>query len=592
MKDFWVKFNYLLDGQDKVNFIKFVLLLFFGGIISLLGIGAVIPFIRILVDPVKAKYFTILGSFTYVQGIVLCSIMLIFSFWIKNLFIFLIAKWQAIFLNELSSKVRKKLFYQYIYSPYIYHVKRSSPDLINTISVEVGILSSNIIIQGGSALNEAVMSGIVFIALLYMNPVFSLIIAGGIVLSVKLLMNIFQSKNAYYGELRAQSYVTLTQSILQGLGGVKEIKIYHKEPYFVDQVSVSSDAIAKSSAFSSIFQQAPRFLVELVAVTIVLCVLIVFVIKGNSASQILVLISVFGVAAVQLLPSINRLTQSFACLRYGYAALLKVYNEMKQMDAEIKNVNVKGAQDPIIFNQAIYLDKVSFAYSGKIVLDNIELTLPKGRTIAFVGESGAGKTTLVDIILGVLQPNQGGIYVDGELIAKNNLRAWQSHFGYIPQLIYVYDNNIRENIAFGMSASEIDDTRVWESLRLAALSDFVRTLPDGLYTLVGENGIRLSGGQRQRIGIARALYRDPDILVMDEATAALDNQTEHEITQALENAEKGRTTITIAHRLSTIKYYDIIHVMDKGRVIASGTYGDLLGCCEKFKEMVYACERN
>jgi ATP-binding cassette, subfamily B, bacterial PglK len=592
MKIFWKQFSYLLDREDKKRFCFFIFLLFIGGLLSLLGIGAVIPFVKVLVSPDKINYLSVLGGLTYVHAVGLCVVVLILSFWIKDMASILILKWQTVFLNNLMAKIRKKLFSCYIYSPYIYQARRSSSDLINNINIESQFLSGYVMAQVGNVLNEVVTSFVVFIALVFINPVFSIIVVGCLLLTAKLFMSWLKERSDYYGKLRAKSYADLTRSVAQGLGGVKETKIYQKEAYFVAEVDAAADKIAKSASFAAVFSQTPRFLIEAVAIAVVLITLFCFVLVGYTGTALLVLLSIFGVAAVQLLPSMNRLMQALTMMRYGYPALDKIYHEIKKIDAEKVEKVQYQAGDMLQFKKTISLSNISFSYLTNPVLNNIDLVVRRGEKVAFVGTSGAGKTTLVDVILGVLQPGQGEIYVDDVQITKNNLGAWQRNFGYIPQMIYIYDCSLRENIAFGLDAENIDDERVWYCLDQAALSNFVREeCEQGLDTLVGENGVRLSGGQRQRIGIARALYYDPNILVMDEATAALDNQTEYEVTQALSNVGKDRTIITIAHRLTTIQNYDTIFVMDQGKVIDSGNYEHLLDKCSVFKKMVEISQR-
>lgn len=591
MRDFLKKFIYLLDNEDRKNFIRFLTLLFVGGLLSLLGIGAVIPFVSILVDPSHLQNLPVINQFSYRVAVGICVSILILSFWIKNGAAFVVLKKQSRFLNELVAKIQKKLFYYYIYSPYIYHVKCSSPELVSNINVEVNVLSGQVIGQLGCLLNEVVTSTLIFVALLFINPIFSIIIVGVIFLTARWFMIKLKDKTQYFSKLRSKNYAGLTKCVIQGLGGIKETKIYQKESFFTDNVAAYAEGIADASAFSSVFQQSSRFLIEAASITLVLVLMFIFIMTGYSGQKLLILVSVFAVAAMQLLPSMNRLLQALANIKYGHAALEKIYNEFRQYNnfkqcfAEQNNAKKQGC--PIQFKDVIELKNICFSYGFEPVLSNITLDIPKGKKVAFVGHTGVGKTTLVDIILGILVPASGELKVDGVKISDNNLLYWQRHFGYIPQIIYLYDCSLRENVAFGLNPKDIDDDRVWNVLKQASLYEFVKKgSPNGLDTLVGENGIRLSGGQRQRVGIARALYHNPDILVMDEATAALDNQTEAEITQALSSAERGRTIITIAHRLSTIKEHDIIYVLDKEGIVKSGNYDTLIKTCKEFADMV------
>ena len=300
----------------------------------------------------------------------------------------------------------------------------------------------------------------------------------------------------------------------------------------------------------------------------------------------MLLISVFGATSVQFLPSMNRLTQALSQISYNQVSLDKIYCELKENKSEVLNSMNLSANNLISYNKEIELKDITYSYGAKKVLNKVNIKVPKGKKIALVGPSGSGKTTLIDIILGILEPLEGQITVDGKKITNNNLKSWQEYFGYIPQIIYLYDRSLRENIAFGLKKEEINEQRVWESIEQASLREFVEEeCTNGLDTIVGENGIRLSGGQRQRIGIARALYLQPKILILDEATAALDNQTEKEIIQSLKKLADDVTIIAIAHRLSTIKNYDVIYMLENGKITGAGNYHNLQINSDSFKKM-------
>ncbi|MBA3662144.1 MAG: ABC transporter ATP-binding protein [Gammaproteobacteria bacterium] len=591
MKDFWIRFSFLLDANDHKNFLKFLGLLFCGGLLSLLGIGVIIPFINILIDPnyLSNTAFIKAVNLGHKEILGLTIIFLILSFWLKNITAFLVLKKQVSFLGGLVAKIQKKLFHSYLHFPYSYHIKCSSPELINNINVEIFILS-NTIAQFGTLLNEGVTSCIIILALLIINPVFSLIVVAAIFITAFFFIKKIRHKINYFGNIRSQSHIQLTQSVIQGLGGIKETKIYQKEYFFIAKVSNYADNIAEADGFASVFQQCPRFLVESILVSVVLSLMLLFIYTGYTSSQMLVLISIFGIAAIQLLPSVNRLLQSLAHIKYGYPSLNKIYLELNKYELFKQSSPMLALENPlqfpVILSKAIHLKNISFSYEDKVILKNINLTIPKNKKIALIGTSGAGKTTLLNIVLGILSPSSGQLYVDETEITATNLPMWFKHFGYIPEMIYIYETTIRENIAFGVDPSHIDEEKVWHCLEMASLSTFVKEkCKAGLNTSLGENGINLSGGQRQRIGIARALYHDPSILVMDEATASLDHQTELAITQALDKASQGRTIITIAHRLSTIKDYDMIHLIEKGEIICSGRFDDLSQQSKAFQHL-------
>lgn len=581
-----------MEPEDKKSFVKFIAYLMIGGIVNMLGVGMVIPLIYLLIAPEKLKVLPFLNQFGYVQAVGLSTAGLISIFGLKNWMAYFVLKKQQSFLNKMGTKLRRKLFEAYIHTPYHLHVKRNSATLINNITVEVNLVSNQVICQFGCLLNEIFTSVFVLCFLLWMNVLFTTIIIGSILITVKLFMRKMQRKADGFSKLRARSGRGLVKTINHGLGGIKETKLYHKEAYFCEQVAEYSDNLSTTQAFASLYVQAPRFLLEYISMAVVLSLIFIFIATGYSGEQIMILISVFGATAVQFLPGMNRLTQALSSISYGKVALDNVYQELRSLETELPpRGSNKDKQKPLSFEHEIVLSNVSYSYDSETVLKKINLRLPKAKRIAFVGPSGAGKTTLVDIILGVLLPKDGSLAVDGIKITNQNRGAWQKNFGYIPQMIYIYDYSLKENVAFGLNKEAIDEDRVWECLRQAQLDVFVREqCADRLETIVGENGIRLSGGQRQRLGIARALYHNPDILVMDEATAALDNQTEREITKALDNVDGNKTIISIAHRLSTIRHYDLIFVVEKGSIVAAGNYQALQAKSESFKQMVRVAE--
>ena len=580
----------IMDKQDKKGFGIYTIVLFLGSIFSILGIGAVIPFIHILIQPEKIMALSLFQGWSYHQVIILFTTLLILAFLLKNLVAFALLNYQSHFLYGLVAKIQSKLFYGYMALPYEYHLYRSTPDLIKNINTEVTVYFNSITSSLGIFLTEFIAVVFILIAMIIISPAMTLLVASFLFVSIFYLMRIIKKKLEYYSQLRSHTSLSITDTVISGLSGIKESKLYHCEHFFLKDFDKDAMALKHSSCYQGILQQAPRMLIEFIGLTVVMVVLCVFILLGNTPEEMFVLLGVFGVAAAQLLPSLNRLTQAMVQIKYGMPALETIYNELNQVnDTDLEALAIKSQALTMDFNQAIVLKNLHYIYKdGTVALKGININLPKNKRIAFVGASGAGKTTLVDLLMGLYLPKNGEIMIDGKVLkTEADIFSFQCLFAYIPQSIVLYDQSIEENIAFGVPKEKIDRDKIAQCLQAAQLDGFVQGLSQQENTLIGESGVRLSGGQRQRIGIARALYQNPEILVMDEATSALDNQTEKEVTNVLSTL-KHLTIITIAHRLTTIQHYDIIYMLDQGKVIASGDYNELLAHCDKFRQMVSA----
>ena len=379
------------------------------------------------------------------------------------------------------------------------------------------------------------------------------------------------------------------QAVNQGLGGFKDARILGREGFFLGSYKESSLFKAKASRYKKVISAMPRLVLETLAVTGMLSVTALFVAQGRDLAVVVPTLVLLGTAIVRLMPSFTRVASDFNALKWGERALNVVYVDLKELEEEERarrKLYLDGESKPLPFEHAIEIDNLHYRYpnADEDALHGISLTIPRFASVGFVGPSGAGKTTIVDVILGLLTPTEGAVRVDGVDI-QERLANWQRKIGYIPQHIYLTDDTVRRNVAFGQSDEEIDDADVWAALEAAQLSELIASFDKGLDVMVGERGVRLSGGQRQRIAIARALYHKPEVLVMDEATSALDNQTERHIVEALEQLQGSHTMIVIAHRLSTVQGCDTLFMLDEGRLVAAGTYDDLLIESDNFRQM-------
>ncbi|MFT9493368.1 ABC transporter ATP-binding protein, partial [Anaerosolibacter sp.] len=399
------------------------------------------------------------------------------------------------------------------------------------------------------------------------------ILLGG---SVFLFFKYFRKKIGKLGLEQQVLSAAMIKWVNQGLGASKEVKVSGKEEFFINEYAKQSQTKANNSLYMKMLEQIPRLFIETLLVSIVLISMLVIVIQESDTTTVISTMALFAMAAFRLMPSINRVMALITGIRYSQPALTVVFEDLriedKMLSIKFGSTNPSTAGNrigPKTYNNSINLDNVSFRYPNQLdySIKDVSLTIPIGQSVAFVGESGAGKTTLVDLILGLFQPESGKITVDGKNLNEQVL-IWQKKIGYIPQTIFLTDDTIRGNVAFGIEDKNIKDADIWRALDQAQLKEFVESLPEKLESKVGERGVRLSGGQRQRIGIARALYHDPEILFMDEATSALDNETEKEIIKAIDGLKGDKTLIIIAHRLSTIENCDVVYKMNKGRLVS------------------------
>ncbi|MBK2255828.1 ABC transporter ATP-binding protein [Francisella philomiragia] len=563
MKQFFRYFFGILDTTQKKRFFLYLVLLFLGSTSSMLGVGAVIPFVSILVNPNQFDNISFLNGISHFQIILISILLLISAFWIKNIIGILLFWFQTKFLNSIVLTIQKKLFKLYISMDYESHLTRSTPTLIRNINAETNQLSNGVINPLGILMTDLFSCVFIVALLLYINFLFSfftLLILGASLFTFMLKIKGILTK---YGKQRAEAWKSMTQTTMNGLSGIKEIKLYNKEKVFIKEFDEKATMLNKSLQFNQIFQILPRFFIEAIAITFVLVTLLALIAFGESTNSIFILLSVFGVAATQLLPALNRIMQAITSIRYSLPALKVINEELEKYQNYSETIEDSFNLD-IKFEKNIRLENISYSYpDGTQALKNISVTIEKGKKTAFIGPSGSGKSTLVDLLMGFYTAQSGSIYIDDKQI--NSAKIIQRLFAYIPQQIILYDTSIKENIAFGEPKASIDEAKVWECLKMAQLDEFVSNLNKGLDTFVGENGIRLSGGQRQRLGIARALYQNPEILVMDEATSALDTETEKEVTNVIKEL-KDITIITIAHRLSTIEGYDRIYTLSYGAI--------------------------
>ncbi|MEX0686528.1 MAG: ABC transporter ATP-binding protein [Balneolales bacterium] len=594
MLESYKKFFSLFSAVDKTQGLLLFGLMFIGALLEVVGIGAIPVFVAVVADPDKIMQYDFVASTLQTYGIttsdqllVSGAVALIVIYLVKNIYLAGLYYWKAKFVNDRQVSISTRLFSAYMKAPYTFHLQRNTAELLRNVNNEVKLIVE-VLLNALHFIMQALMILAIFFLLLAVEPLISVVTLGTLGVTSMLFLQMVKKKIKKYGLEQQGHRRTMIQSINQGLGGLKDARILGREPYFLKKFTVSATRSALADRYISVANQLPKPFIETVAVIGMLLIALILVLQGRSVQSVIPVLTLFAVAVVRLMPAFRDLVSNFTSIRFNIFAVDPVYNDLKALENIVTKVHINGSsiQNPMTFKNSIKIENLHYRYpsSEAQALNGIDLVIPKGGSIAFVGASGAGKTTIVDVLLGLLPPSKGSIKVDGVDI-KTNTKAWQSNIGYIPQFIYLSDDTIRRNIAFGLEDDEIEEDKLHNAIKAAQLDKLIQNLPNGYESLIGERGIMLSGGQRQRIGIARALYHNPKVLVMDEATSALDNVTEKYIIHALEKLRGDRTMIMIAHRLTTVKNCDKLYFMKDGVIEASGSHDELLERSSDFKLM-------
>lgn len=592
MKSMFVKLLYLFDARSKIIASLLLVLILVGTVLEMLGIGVILPLITLfsVPNPLETNSFLRrvhdwLNPESQVQFVIWILAGVVLLYVIKNIYLFILAYLQNRFIQGRQYQLGCRLFRAYLNSPYKFHLKYNSSELLRNIKLVATVINT-VLMPLLLFVTELMIAVAVFILLVWVDPVSAMLITAGLGFFLGGYYWLFRKRMTTLGEDYKYHEGKIYQQVYQSFGSIKEIKILGQEKFFNKAFSRHMWGYTYTYRFSTMITQSGRFIVETITIALVLGVVILLLYSGRPPSTVLVTFSLFAVALVRLMPTVNRLNWALTQIKFGIPSLDEVFSQLKNCEKLIREVSDRKTSGKILFERQIEFRGVAHKYedSEKLSLDSVSFTIPKNSTVALVGSSGAGKTTVVDLILGLLKASSGDVMVDGKDIHQS-LFSWQQQIGYVPQSIYLIDDTVLNNVAFGVEQGLVNEEKVWTALRLAQLESFVKELPNGLDTLVGENGIRFSGGQRQRIGIARALYHVPQVLIMDEATAALDNETERAFMDSIEKLSGERTIILIAHRITTVKNCDIIFFLSNGRLIASGAYDFLLSTNPEFKQM-------
>jgi ATP-binding cassette, subfamily B, bacterial PglK len=566
----------LLAPARRRSAIKLGLLMVVGMMLEMLGVGLVIPAIALLTQQDLAANYPIfrpvigaLGISTQQDLIIGAMLALVGIYLAKNLFLSLLAWQRTRFGYGLQAELSQRLFSLYIAQPYTFHLQRNSAQLIRNVSGEVSMLIGSAVIPGMQLVAEGLVLCGLCALLLVVEPVGTAIVVSVLGVAAWGFHRITRHRITRWGKARQYHDGMRLQHLQQGLGGAKDVKLLGRESDFLAQFGTHAVQGARVSQLQAAFLQIPGLWMELLGVMGLAALVLSMLAQGKEPASILPTLGLFAAAAFRLMPSANRILAAMQQLRFGLPVVNTLHEELKLAMPKPSHTSRCGNGAP--FEHEIRLTNVSYTYHSAATpaVDRISLSIGKGESVGFIGASGSGKSTLVDVLLGLLSPQTGQITIDGQNI-EQDLRAWQDQIGYVPQSIYLTDDTLRRNVAFGLPKEQIDEQAVWCAIKAAQLDEFVASLPNGLDTLVGERGIRLSGGQRQRIGIARALYHNPMVLVLDEATSALDTATEQGVMQAVTALRHSKTILIVAHRLSTVAQCDRLYRLERGALAGEG----------------------
>lgn len=570
----------ILSSKQKRQMIGIIFMMLIGGILESLGISLIAPVMTVVMDEEaidKKEYLRILyygigfEDTTHFAAAILAVLIVVFI--VKNVFLFFLNKVQLRFVYTNQFSTSQRMMVNFINRPYEYYLNADTAIIQRMITSDV-INMYGLILNMLQLISEVIVFVCLVAILFIQDAVMTTFIASILIATLLIIKYFIKPVMKRSGEENQNFYSGLFKWISESVMGIKEIKIASKEGYFIDEYSKCGEGYVKAVQRYNLFTATPRLLIETVSICGMIGYILVVMLGGISMVDLVPRLTVLAMAASRLLPSANRINNYQTSIAYFEPFIDNVYNNLRE---EIHDTKIK--YDPTAYTRSrdavkmpvkelIELKNIKYHYPGSdsYVLNDANMTIPVGKSVGIVGTSGAGKTTIVDVMLGLLGTEEGDVLADGVNV-KENYQGWLKNIGYIPQTIFMIDSTIRKNVAFGIKDEDIDDAKVWQALREASLDEYVRSLPEGLDTTIGERGIRLSGGQRQRIGIARALFEDPEVLVLDEATSALDGETEKAIMDSINSLHGRKTLIIIAHRLQTIDKCDMVYRIEDGKAL-------------------------
>jgi ATP-binding cassette, subfamily B, bacterial PglK len=588
----FIKVYSILTPEERIKTLIIFMLSLFNALAHFLSIFSLFPFINIIIDPNSitensmTSFIYNFFNFSSINNFLIFFGILVFIILVSANLLGALTTWLSTrFANNRNYVLSSRLLKSYLNKNYDFFLNRNSNELAKNILDEVNVMTTTYISSLFALITNILITILIVVAIMLIDPIISsisIVAIGGTYLLIDIF---FRKKRRAMAKLRKESNFIRYRSANEALLSIKTTKVLGVEDFFINRYMQSATRFARANTFVAVLSILPKYLIEAVAFGGIVFFLVFLMILGNDITYIIPIVSVFALAGYRLLPAIQLIFQSHTSMQYCKPIIDGMSNDFFQSLNQIKTVNKTHIMP---FDKAVSFQKVIFKYTdeNKYIFGPLDLKISKGEMIGFAGTTGAGKTTLVDILMGLLLPKEGSIVIDDTNLSIDNIKSWQKNIGYVPQDIYLSDDTITNNIAFGIKKQNIDLNRVKEAARMAALDLFIENeLPKQYNTVVGDRGIRLSGGQKQRIGLARALYFNPTILILDEATSSLDGKTEDAVLSAIEQVAKQRTVIMIAHRLTSLKKCDRIYILENGKVINSGNYQELLDKDLSFRQM-------
>ena len=574
------KFNILLNSKQKSRLVILGIVTVIGAFLEVIGVSLMLPLITAIMQPdiiSTNKYIAyvcgILDLHSHRTFVIVCIIAVIIVFIFKDLFLIMEYYIQARFVYNNQFAMQQRMLSGFINRPYEFFLSAESGEILRSIQSDVTntyVLLTNLL----GMCTEIVVAIAITTTIFIIDPIMTTFVIVMMVVVVMTISKFIKPILKKKGEERYFHSSLMYKWLLQSITGIKEVKVSAKEDFFKENFEISGKKYISAEKWSTVFSNIPRLMIEMVSVCSTLAFIAFMIYEGKEIETLVPTLGAFAMAAMKLMPSANRIVGAINQIVFYEPSLNKLLKDIELFEEDEKKYGkyrkskINVADKKLTFNDKIELKGITYKYqnSDKIILDNADMIIPIGKSIGIVGASGAGKTTAVDLLLGVLLAKEGQILADG-INVMYNYSEWLSHIGYIPQSIFMLDDDIKSNIAFGIKKEEQDEERIWESIKEAQLEEFVKGLKDGIDTQIGERGMRLSGGQKQRIGIARALYSDPEVLVFDEATSALDSDTESAVMSSINSLHGKKTMIIIAHRLQTIKECDMVYRVEDGKIM-------------------------